>query len=96
MIHERREDLSRLLSEARLRAEAQLGVGRVNIRLDMNTLYACRWPGHLDEIDHVMQMVVALRGAGSLRRAAALLGTKKSTLANRLRAIGQHVARNPR
>jgi hypothetical protein len=38
-------------------------------------------------------MVVALRAAGSLRRAAVLVDTTKSTLANRLSTVGIQVRR---
>lgn len=90
-ICERREDLARLLAEARARAEIQLGLGRARIRPDLKILYSQAWHGHLDEIDRVVRRIVALRAAGSLRRASIALGTTKSTLSDQLRRIGVRV-----
>jgi hypothetical protein len=88
LIRERREDLSRLLGDARKRADAQLGLERSSIRDEFVALHAYAWPGHLDEIDRVVRGVCALRATGSLRRAASLLGLSKSTLADQLRVAG--------
>lgn len=87
-IAERRDDLARLLGQARARAEASLGLGRANIRDDMKALYACEWAGHLGEIEQAVRMVAALRAGGSIRRAASTLGITKSTLWNQLRKMG--------
>jgi hypothetical protein len=92
-IAERRDDLARLLGEARRRAETRLGLSGVGVRDDLPALYAHTWPGHLDEIERVVHMVVALRASGSLRRAAVLVDTTKSTLANRLSAVRIKVRR---
>ena len=92
-IVERRDDLARLFGEARRRAEARLGLRSVDFRDDLAALYAYSWPRHLDEIERVVHMLVALRTAGSLRRAAALVDTTKSTLANRLSTVGIQIRR---
>lgn len=87
-IKERRDDLARLISEARHRAQQDLHLDHAPILADMKALYSYAWPGHLDELDEVMRMVVGLRATGSLRRAAAVLDMKKTTLAAHLHAVG--------
>jgi DNA-binding NtrC family response regulator len=93
MLSERREDLARLLGEARAHAQEELAV-RAHIRADMKALYRYSWPGHLDEVVRVMRMLVAVRGLSSLRKAASLLGVPKSTLANQLATVGVQLTSN--
>jgi hypothetical protein len=90
-IAQRRDDLAWLLAEARVRAEAWIGLGRASLRDDMQTLYAHRWPGHLNEIERVLRLLVALRVSGSLRAAARLLHLAKSTLSGQLHAVGVQI-----
>jgi hypothetical protein len=85
---ERREDLARLLGDARRRVDEELGRRRESLRHDFTALYAYSWPGHLDEIARVMRWLVMLRANGSLRRTASALGVSKSTLSDHLRSVG--------
>lgn len=87
-IAERREDLSHLLHDARVRAEHALALGRANLRGDFRALTLHAWPGHLDEIERVMRALVAVRVAGSMRAGAAVAGMSKSRVQRLLAAVG--------
>jgi hypothetical protein len=85
---ERPADRERLITEAGLRAAFRLGVGVPDLGEAAARLAARAWPGELAELARTVEIVVAARALGSLRRAAAALGAGKSTLADTLARVG--------